>query len=96
MSPVAIASSGISFTVATVDAPDIDFGRKGELIGKRVSFFRSLPPATARDSIKSHSRFGYSTRIRESGLSVGGLVVSTLWAAEFGSFHGPQQLESGR
>jgi len=33
VSPAVSASLGVSFTVATVDASDIDFGRKGELIG---------------------------------------------------------------
>lgn len=37
MSPVVSASFGTSFTVAMVDASDMDFGRKGELIGTRDS-----------------------------------------------------------
>ena len=41
VSPVASASLGMSFAVATMDASDMDFGRKGELIGTE-SFYQSL------------------------------------------------------
>ena len=62
MSPVVSASLGMSFTVATVDASDLDFG-KVELIGKRMSASES--PKTTRINPflvlspihKSHSRF---------------------------------------
>jgi len=53
--PVVRALFTVSCTVATVDASDMDFGRKGELIGKRVSLFRPcLSSATTTNRPVSH------------------------------------------
>jgi hypothetical protein len=54
----------MSFTVATADASDMDFGRKGELIGKRVNSSAAIThhlasyPLTGLQTRRLHSRSG--------------------------------------